>query len=74
MDIGFSEEQELLRDTARKFLDGNCKTKFVRRHDGDRDRRHARILAPARRERLARHHLSRRGRRQRARPDSIWSC
>jgi len=30
MDIGFSEEQELLRDTARKFLDGNCKTRFVR--------------------------------------------
>jgi len=31
MDIGFSEEQELLRDTARKFLDGECDTKFVRR-------------------------------------------
>jgi alkylation response protein AidB-like acyl-CoA dehydrogenase len=30
MDIGFSEEQELLRDTARKFLDGNCTTRFVR--------------------------------------------
>jgi alkylation response protein AidB-like acyl-CoA dehydrogenase len=30
MDIGFSEEQELLRDTARKFLDGECTTKFVR--------------------------------------------
>jgi alkylation response protein AidB-like acyl-CoA dehydrogenase len=30
MDIGFSEEQELLRDTARKFLDGQCDTKFVR--------------------------------------------
>ena len=24
MDIGFSEEQELLRDTARKFLDSEC--------------------------------------------------
>ena len=35
MDIGFSEEQELLRDTARKFLDSECDTKFVRRHDGD---------------------------------------
>src|SRR3954454_1019784 len=30
MDIGFSEEQELLRDTARKFLDGNCTTRLVR--------------------------------------------
>jgi alkylation response protein AidB-like acyl-CoA dehydrogenase len=31
MDIGFSEEQELLRDTARKFLDSECPTQFVRR-------------------------------------------
>ena len=31
MDIGFTEEQELLRDTARKFLDGECTTSFVRR-------------------------------------------
>jgi len=31
MDIGFSEEQELLRDTARKFLEGECPTTFVRR-------------------------------------------
>jgi alkylation response protein AidB-like acyl-CoA dehydrogenase len=30
MDIGFTEEQELLRDTARKFLDSECTTKFVR--------------------------------------------
>jgi len=30
MDIGFTEEQELLRETARKFLDGECATKFVR--------------------------------------------
>jgi alkylation response protein AidB-like acyl-CoA dehydrogenase len=30
MDIGFSEEQQLLRDTARKFLDAACTTKFVR--------------------------------------------
>jgi alkylation response protein AidB-like acyl-CoA dehydrogenase len=30
MDVGFSEEQELLRDTARKFLDSACTTKFVR--------------------------------------------
>jgi alkylation response protein AidB-like acyl-CoA dehydrogenase len=30
MDIGFSQEQELLRDTARKFLDAVCTTKFVR--------------------------------------------
>ena len=30
MDIGFTEEQELLRDTARKFLDAECTTRFVR--------------------------------------------
>jgi alkylation response protein AidB-like acyl-CoA dehydrogenase len=30
MDIGFSEEQALLRDTARKFLESACTTKFVR--------------------------------------------
>ena len=30
MDIGFTEEQELLRESARKFLDGECTTKFVR--------------------------------------------
>jgi alkylation response protein AidB-like acyl-CoA dehydrogenase len=30
MDIGFSEEQELLRETARKFLDAACDTRFVR--------------------------------------------
>ena len=30
MDIGFTEEQELLRETARKFLDSECATKFVR--------------------------------------------
>ncbi|HTW50685.1 MAG TPA: acyl-CoA dehydrogenase family protein [Stellaceae bacterium] len=30
MDIGFSEEQQMLRDTARKFLDAACTTKFVR--------------------------------------------
>jgi hypothetical protein len=26
MDIGFTEEQELLLDTARKFLDSECPT------------------------------------------------
>src|SRR5712691_10086046 len=30
MDIGFTEEQELLRDTARRFLESACNTKFVR--------------------------------------------
>ena len=30
MDIGFSEEQELLREAARKFLDAECDSKFVR--------------------------------------------
>jgi alkylation response protein AidB-like acyl-CoA dehydrogenase len=31
MDIGFTEEQELLRDTARRFLESECTTQFVRR-------------------------------------------
>src|SRR5438552_4234969 len=31
MDIGFSEEQEMLRETARKFLDDECSTQFVRK-------------------------------------------
>ena len=31
MDIGFTEEQELLRDSARRFLQSECDTKFVRR-------------------------------------------
>ena len=31
MDIGFTEEQELFRDTARRFLEGECNTQFVRR-------------------------------------------
>src|SRR5689334_12676874 len=30
MDIGFTEEQELLRDTARRFLESECTTQFVR--------------------------------------------
>jgi len=30
MDIGFTEEQELLRETARKFLDSECDRRFVR--------------------------------------------
>ncbi len=30
MDIGFTEEQELLRETARKFLDSECNSRFVR--------------------------------------------
>jgi alkylation response protein AidB-like acyl-CoA dehydrogenase len=30
MDIGFSEEQELLRETARKFLDSECDSRVVR--------------------------------------------
>ena len=30
MDIGFSEEQELLRETARKFLESECDSRFVR--------------------------------------------
>ncbi|MBV8738874.1 MAG: acyl-CoA dehydrogenase family protein [Alphaproteobacteria bacterium] len=30
MDIGFTEEQGLLRETARKFLDAECDNRFVR--------------------------------------------
>jgi alkylation response protein AidB-like acyl-CoA dehydrogenase len=30
MDIGFTEEQELLRETARKFLESECDSRFVR--------------------------------------------
>ena len=30
MDIGFTEEQELLRDSARRFLESECDTQFVR--------------------------------------------
>ncbi len=31
MDIGFTEEQELLRDSARRFFESECNTQFVRR-------------------------------------------
>jgi alkylation response protein AidB-like acyl-CoA dehydrogenase len=31
VDIGFTEEQELLRDTARRFLESECDTQFVRK-------------------------------------------
>ena len=30
MDIGFTEEQELLRETARRLLENQCETQFVR--------------------------------------------
>ena len=30
MDIGFTEEQELLRETARRFLEDQCEMQFVR--------------------------------------------
>jgi alkylation response protein AidB-like acyl-CoA dehydrogenase len=30
LDFGFSEEQEMLRDAAKRFLADNCSTKFVR--------------------------------------------
>jgi alkylation response protein AidB-like acyl-CoA dehydrogenase len=30
MDFGFSQEQELLRSTARKFLENECTSGFVR--------------------------------------------
>jgi alkylation response protein AidB-like acyl-CoA dehydrogenase len=32
MDVGFSEEQEILRASARKFLEAECPSAFVRRH------------------------------------------
>ena len=35
MNFGFSEDQELLRDTARKFLDSECPTTFVRKMMAD---------------------------------------
>ena len=40
MDFGFSEEQEMLRDAAKRFLADNCSTKFVRQmmaHDTAHD-------------------------------------
>ena len=30
MDFGFSQEQEMLRATARKFLENECASSFVR--------------------------------------------
>src|SRR5487761_1299691 len=36
MDIGFTEEQELLRETARKFLDAECDSRFVRARMAER--------------------------------------
>src|SRR5437763_7698624 len=30
MDFGFNQEQELLRNTARKFLENECTSEFVR--------------------------------------------
>jgi alkylation response protein AidB-like acyl-CoA dehydrogenase len=35
LDFGFSEEQEMLRDAAKKFLADNCSTKFVRQMMAD---------------------------------------
>jgi alkylation response protein AidB-like acyl-CoA dehydrogenase len=40
VDFGFSEEQEMLRDSAKRFLADNCSTKFVRQmmaHDTAHD-------------------------------------
>jgi alkylation response protein AidB-like acyl-CoA dehydrogenase len=36
MDIGFTEEQELLRESARRFLDSECNTQFVRQRMAER--------------------------------------
>ena len=35
LDFGFSEEQEMLRDAAKRFLADNCPTKFVRQMMAD---------------------------------------
>jgi alkylation response protein AidB-like acyl-CoA dehydrogenase len=35
LDFGFSEEQEMLRDAAKRFLTDNCSTKFVRQMMAD---------------------------------------
>jgi alkylation response protein AidB-like acyl-CoA dehydrogenase len=35
VDFGFSEEQEMLRDAAKRFLADNCSTKFVRQMMAD---------------------------------------
>ncbi len=35
MDFGFSEEQEMLRDAAKRFLTDNCATKYVRQMMAD---------------------------------------
>lgn len=35
MDFGFSEEQEMLRDAAKRFLTDNCSTKYVRQMMAD---------------------------------------
>jgi len=35
LDFGFSEEQEMLRDAAQRFLADNCSTKFVRQMMAD---------------------------------------
>src|SRR5262245_42278065 len=37
MDFGFSEEQELLRATARKFLENECSSEFVRKRMAEAD-------------------------------------
>ena len=59
MDIGFSEEQELLRETARKFLESECDSRFVRERMATAEAVTDAILAAARRAGLARHRLSR---------------
>ena len=48
MDIGFTEEQGLLRETARKFLDAECDSRFVRARMVESGGGHRRILAEAR--------------------------
>jgi hypothetical protein len=35
LDFGFSEEQEMLRDAAKRFLADNCPTTYVRKMMAD---------------------------------------
>ena len=64
MNFGFNEEQELLRSTARKFFDNECRSETVVRKLMDEPRGHdARALEEARRAGMARAHRARRARR-----------
>ena len=48
MDFSLTDDQQLLRDTARKLLDRECPPALVRAHIDDPSRRRAAVAAPAR--------------------------